>query len=113
MPLLGHGSFKRMKSAMEGHVDTERNTMYQDSCAGVQEMLKRLISTVREQMENAADEIYFAIHRDYRLALGGGDLKPGEVMVKSLIYPMLFNILMSLIAKVAERYASSCLELNR
>ena len=67
---------------MENHVATERNVMYQNSCEGVQEMLKRLVLTVREQMENAADEFYVAIHRDYRLALGGGDLKPGEIMPK-------------------------------
>lgn len=71
-----------MKSAMEGHVADQRNVMYKESCEGVQKQLKKLVSNVREQMENAADEIYAAIHRDYRSALGGGDLKPGEIMPK-------------------------------
>ena len=78
----GSGSFARMKALMERHVEIKRDVMFRQSCENIGERLKQLLSTVREQMETACDEIFVAINRDYKSALGGGDLQDGEVMPK-------------------------------
>jgi len=69
-----------MKAAMLAHVDTERHTMFPDSCDEVRTKLKAMLRQVEELMANKADEVFVAISRDYRSVLGGSDAPQGEMM---------------------------------
>ena len=48
----------------------------------VRKRLKQLVSKVQDKMENAADDIYLAIHCDCSEALDRGYLQHGELMPK-------------------------------
>lgn len=75
----GCGSFARMKRAMIDHVSLQRNVMFRTSCEDVRQSLRKVVSKVKEDMEMTSDEIFSAINRDYRSALGRTSIH-GEVM---------------------------------
>ena len=83
MKYLGSGSFARMKNHMNSHVDSACNSMFQASCDHVRSLLKEALRDIKENMENKADEVFVSINRDYRSALGGGDVPQGAMMPKA------------------------------
>ncbi|MCJ1384792.1 hypothetical protein MMC17_007910 [Xylographa soralifera] len=78
----GSGSYARMKTAMNAHVERQKHRMFEDSTNEVQQRLKAMIRGVDETMSNKADEVFVAMSRDYRSVLGGGDVPHGEMMPK-------------------------------
>lgn len=60
---------------MNAHVEQERHVMFQQSAINVTEKLINLIGEVEELMKEKADEIFVNIKRDYRVGLGGHDMR--------------------------------------
>ncbi|KAL8823785.1 MAG: hypothetical protein Q9191_005549 [Dirinaria sp. TL-2023a] len=79
----GPGSYRRMKSAMSGHVSNERHTMFQRSVDEVGQSLTRLGQEVEHTMNEKADEVFILIRRDYRSVLGDGDVSHGQLLPKA------------------------------
>ena len=79
----GPGSYRRMKSAMNGHVSEERHTMFQRSVDEVRERLTKMGKEVENTMNDKADEVFILIQRDYRSVLGGGDVPHGQLLPKA------------------------------
>ena len=70
-----------MKNALNGHVDRERFTMFQESADNVRHRLDAMIETVQETMSVKTDEVFTQIKRDYRSVLGGNDpSQAGQVL---------------------------------
>ena len=78
----GSGSYARMKIHMTSHVDDVRHSMFKASCDHVRNKLKEALRDVEKSMDNKADEVFYSMRRDYRSALGGGDVPKGELMPK-------------------------------
>ena len=64
-----------MKALMNAHVEQERHVMFQQSAKNVTEKLVGLIGEVEELMKEKADEVFVNIKRDYRVGLGGHDMR--------------------------------------
>lgn len=79
----GPGSYRRMKSTMNGHVSNERHTMFQRSVDEVRRSLTRMAKDVENTMNDKADEVFILIRRDYRSVLGGGDVPHGQLLPKA------------------------------
>ena len=71
-----------MKAHMNGHVEEERHTMFEQSTEEVKERLTALVRSVEEAMLNKADEVFMQIRRDYLAVLGGTEAPTGEFMPK-------------------------------
>lgn len=70
-----------MKALMNSHVDQERHVMFQVSADDVRKKLVALIAEVEELMKDKADEVFVNIKRDYRVGLGGYDVrKDGDIL---------------------------------
>ena len=72
-----------MKSAMNGHVNDERYTMFQQSVDEVRHRLNKMGKDVENTMNDKADEVFVLIRRDYRSVLGGGDMPQGQLLPKA------------------------------
>ena len=72
-----------MKAALNGHVEKQRHVMFQRSADEVRNLLKQMVKTLQETLDEKADEIFLAMRRDYRSVLGGGDLPHGELLPKA------------------------------
>ena len=72
-----------MKAALNGHVEQERHVMFQRSADEVRALLKQMVKTLKETLDEKADEIFLAMRRDYRSVLGGSDLPQGELLPKA------------------------------
>lgn len=80
--LAGPGSYARMKTAMQAHVDQERHVMFQQSADEARRRLIEMIDQASMTMSDRMDEVFVAMRRDYRAVLGGGDAQ-GEILPKS------------------------------
>ncbi|KAL8688345.1 MAG: hypothetical protein Q9224_004906 [Gallowayella concinna] len=76
----GPGQYKRMKAYMKDHVETNRNTMFQESAEEVKRQLQAMVNDIEETLADKMDEVFIQIKRDYRAVLGGGDVPEGEVL---------------------------------
>ena len=76
----GPGSFKVMKSHMNGHVADARDRMFEDSTKEVQRQLHDLLRDVQDAISDKTDEVFIQMKRDYQSVLGGGDLQKGEIL---------------------------------
>ena len=73
-----------MKALMNAHVDQERHVMFQQSAINVMEKLVNLIGEVEEFMKEKADEVFVNIKRDYRVGLGGHDVRQdGDILPRT------------------------------
>ncbi|PIB00380.1 hypothetical protein CB0940_01806 [Cercospora beticola] len=74
----GTGSFMRMKGQVTGHIQANKQQMFQSASQQVRQSLLKLCKTIRESMLQKADEIYLHMHRDYTSVMNGvnvGDIK--------------------------------------
>ena len=73
-----------MKALMNTHVNQERHVMFQHSAESVKKKLVALIEEVEELMKDKADEVFVNIKRDYRVGLGGYDVrKYGDILPRT------------------------------
>lgn len=73
-----------MKALMNTHVDQERHVMFRHSAENVRKKLVALIAEVEELMKDKADEVFVNIKRDYRVGLGGHDVrKDGDILPRT------------------------------
>lgn len=68
---------------MATHIDKERDVMFKTACKTAEDRLRNLFRSVKLDMEGAADELFDSIQRDYRGALGGGDIPEGGVLPRA------------------------------
>lgn len=61
-----------MKSTMESHVDTKRNTMFRDACCAVQGQLEAMCAVVEAEMTTFVNDLFTKLQRDYLATLVGG-----------------------------------------
>lgn len=71
-----------MKAAMQAHVDQERHVMFQQSADEARHRLVEMVEQVSMTMSDRMDQVLFAMRRDYRAVLGGGETQ-GEILPKS------------------------------
>ncbi|KAL8899294.1 MAG: hypothetical protein Q9207_006271 [Kuettlingeria erythrocarpa] len=76
----GPGSYKRMKTLMNEHVEQSRHRMFQESADEVRRQLDTMVHDVGERLADKTDEVFIQIKRDYRAVLGGGNIAQGEVI---------------------------------
>ena len=73
-----------MKALMNSHVNQERHVMFQHSAENVRKKLVALIAEVEELMKDKADEVFVNIKRDYRVGLGGYDVRQdGDILPRT------------------------------
>lgn len=69
-----------MNVLMANHIARACNKMLSDACGAIEDRLRIMLKTVKLDMENSADDLLREMIRDYRGALGGGDVPDGEIM---------------------------------
>lgn len=68
----GPGTFVRMKSTMESHVDIARKTMFREACDSVMGQLDTICAGVEQWMTAPAQDLFAKLQRDYLATLVGG-----------------------------------------
>lgn len=61
----GPGSFRRMKLAMEQHVDREKNDMFAKAADSVRGLITVMLKDIQAELEASLDEIFLSMKRDY------------------------------------------------
>ncbi|KUI73699.1 Nuclear GTPase SLIP-GC [Cytospora mali] len=69
----GPGSYARMKTAMESHVDTARHTMFAQACNTVKNDLEEMCKDVGKAMMVLVDDLFVKLEKDYLAVLVGED----------------------------------------
>lgn len=77
VPTTGPGTFGRMKSTMESHVDTARNTMFRQACDAVEGQLDAMCASIEQWLTGFMNDLLTKLQRDYLATLLGGS---GEVI---------------------------------
>ncbi|ETS86827.1 hypothetical protein PFICI_00655 [Pestalotiopsis fici W106-1] len=67
----GTGSYARMKTAMIGHVELNKNTMFVQACNTVKTHLDAMCRTVQREMNEHVENIFDMVYRDYNTVLIG------------------------------------------
>ncbi|PBP27375.1 hypothetical protein BUE80_DR001561 [Diplocarpon rosae] len=80
--ISGPGQFKKMKSHMEDHIDSAKETMFSESCEEVQRLLLEMCRQVEQDMSDNTGSIFARIERDYLEAISGNKLPGGQTMPK-------------------------------
>jgi hypothetical protein len=77
----GPGSYNRMKTHMDRHVDNAKQTMYDDSTEGVQELLATMLNEAKKSLMDKMDEVFLAVKRDYiGVVVGQDDTKYADLL---------------------------------
>lgn len=101
----GPGTFGRMKSTMESHVDTVRNTMFRQACDAVKGQLDSMCAGLEQQMTFSINDLLTKLQRDYVTTLGE------RVQITSAV-PLAEQMLHAQIGPILEdadsRFAQSC-----
>ncbi len=61
----GPGQFNRMKGHMDRHVESAKQSMFEESTAGVENQLNAMLKEVKKSLIGKTDDIFMAIKRDY------------------------------------------------
>ncbi|KUI60678.1 Nuclear GTPase SLIP-GC [Cytospora mali] len=69
----GPGSYARMKTAMQSHVDTARHTMFAQACNTVKNDLEEMCKDVGKAMMVLVDDLFVKLEKDYLAVLIGED----------------------------------------
>lgn len=87
----GAGTTIRMKSTMESHVDTTRNTMFRQACDAVKGQLDQMCAEIEKHMTASVDNLSTKIHRDYLATLvgEGAEVPLAERMLHEQVRPIL------------------------
>ncbi|KAF2878206.1 hypothetical protein BDV95DRAFT_479698 [Massariosphaeria phaeospora] len=78
----GTGSYLRMKTCMNQHVEQNRHSMFEKAVQTVTGHLHTMCKDLEEEMASKADEIYVFMKRDYMAVLGGVETDQDAVMSK-------------------------------
>lgn len=58
-----------MKTAMVGHVDSSKNTMFRQACDTVKSHLDAMCRTVQREMNEHVENVFDMVYRDYNTVL--------------------------------------------
>lgn len=91
----GPGTFVRMKSTMESHVDIARETMFREACDAVKGQLGTLCADVEQWMTAPAQDLFAKLQRDYLATLVGGraEATADIPLVERILYQQIQPIL--------------------
>ncbi|KAK5950264.1 hypothetical protein OHC33_008733 [Knufia fluminis] len=67
----GKGSFRRMKTHMDQHVDTIKQTMFAASTDEIKRRITAMLKDAQDQLEAGLDEIFISMKRDYTQLVTG------------------------------------------
>lgn len=102
----GIGTYSRMKSTMESHVDTARHTMFRAACDAVKGRLDSISACAEQLMTIITQNLLTNLQRDYHATLVGG---PSEV---TAAVPLAEQMLHSQVRPILEgadgRFAELC-----
>ena len=73
----GHGSFQRMKQAMEQHVEGSKNLMFAQATTVVEHHLNELCVDAERQLKQGVEQVYISLSRDYSQVLKGSNSTVG------------------------------------
>lgn len=84
----GPGTFSRMKSTMESHVDNARSTMFREACNTVKGQLNTMSAGVEQWMTAFTQDLFAKLQRDYLTTLVGGRAEATAALplVESILY---------------------------
>ncbi|KAK2607165.1 hypothetical protein N8I77_005867 [Diaporthe amygdali] len=69
----GRGTYVRMKSIMEAHVDIARNTMFRQACDAVKREVDAMCTAIEQLMMAHLGKLFTMLERDYLATLVGED----------------------------------------
>lgn len=104
--MTGPGTYVRMKSTMEFHVDTTRNTMFTEACDAVQRQLETMCIRVEEWMTAFVHDLFTKLQRDYLATLVGGRSEVTAVI--PLAERMLHEQVRTILEGADSRFAQIC-----
>ena len=61
----GPGQFNRMKGHMDRHVETSKQSMFDEFAEGVRDLLTAMLKEVKKSLMEKIDDIFMSIKRDY------------------------------------------------
>ncbi|KAF2455772.1 hypothetical protein BDY21DRAFT_288795 [Lineolata rhizophorae] len=79
----GTGSYKRMKSEMESHVDNQRHSMFMKATDAVKDRLDDMWRIAEQHMSKGAEEVFMLMQRDYLNVLGGVNPQDSAMLSKT------------------------------
>lgn len=101
----GPGTFGRMKSTMESHVDTARNTMFRQACDAVKGQLDSMCAELEQQMTFSINDLLNKLQRDYVTTLGGRvEITAAVPLAEQMLHAQIGAIL----EDADSRFAQSC-----
>ncbi|KAK7748092.1 hypothetical protein SLS53_001344 [Cytospora paraplurivora] len=70
---VGSGSYARMKTAMQSHVETARHTMFRQACDAVKSDLEEMCTHVEKAMLVLVNDLFIKVEQGYLAVLIGQD----------------------------------------
>lgn len=83
--MIGTGSFARMKAAMLAHVETARDSMFQDATDHVKRDLDAMCQEIKRGLAAHVDEVAEKLKLDYMRVMVGADAQGLDDMSESML----------------------------
>ena len=103
---LGPGTYVRMKSTMESHVETVRASMFRQACDSVTAQLDSMCTGIEQLMTASVQDLAVKLQRDYLATLVGGGAEPDAAV--PLAERMLHDQVRPILEDADSRFAEFC-----